>query len=314
VTPVPYPAAPGARTRWILDRRGPRVDVQPHLPHAFFAEPERTENGELAQVATVLLVGRECPWKCLMCDLWRNTTVTPTLPGAIPAQIAHALAHLPQCSVLKLYNAGSFFDPAAVPLNDWPAIADLCRGFERVILECHPRLVGPRVLQFAQMLDAKLEIAMGLETAHPASLDALNKRFTTADYASAARFLRSNDISVRTFLLVHPPFIPAGEKLSWLLQSLNFAFDSGSQVASLLPLRHGNGAIDFLAPEPQLSDLELAQERGLALKRGRVFADTWDLARFARCASCSSARIDRISRMNHSQRIEPRVPCSCREV
>jgi archaeosine synthase beta-subunit len=79
-------------------------------------------------------------------------------------------------------------------------------------------------------------------------------------------------------------------------------------------LRHGNGAVDLLSPEPHLNEIEEAQERGLALKRGRVLADTWDLGRFARCGSCTGPRIERISRMNLTQTIEPRIPCSRGEV
>ena len=73
-----------------------------------------------------------------MCDLWRNT-LTETVPtGAIPAQIDYALQRLPPARQIKLYNSGSFFDPQAIPLQDYPAIASSVKGFERVIVECHP--------------------------------------------------------------------------------------------------------------------------------------------------------------------------------
>ena len=73
-------------------------------------EDERTESGEIAPVATILLTNRECPWRCLMCDLWQHTLAGPTPIGAIPAQIDYALAQLPSARAIKLYNSGSFFD------------------------------------------------------------------------------------------------------------------------------------------------------------------------------------------------------------
>ena len=80
-------------------------------------------SGEIASVNTLFLTNRECPWHCVMCDLWKNT-LTETVPvGAIPAQIEYALARLPTARVIKLYNSGSFFDPRAVPVADYPAIA-----------------------------------------------------------------------------------------------------------------------------------------------------------------------------------------------
>ena len=101
-----------------------------------------------------------------MCDLWRNT-LTETVPvGAIPQQIDFALERCPRPPV-KLYNSGSFFDPGAIPLGDYAAIARVSSDFERVIVECHPALVGDQLPQFRDLLHGRLEVAMGLETVHP---------------------------------------------------------------------------------------------------------------------------------------------------
>src|SRR6185503_13071383 len=157
-------------------------------------EQERMASGEVANVATIFLTNRECPWKCLMCDLWRNTAPVP--PGSVPRQIEHALSRLPDASVLKLYNAGSFFDVGAIPRSDWRDIISLCLPFEQLVVECHPRLVGRNVLEFADMFQGQLEVAMGLETCNPVALEKLNKRITVQDFARSARFLRENKIAV----------------------------------------------------------------------------------------------------------------------
>ena len=52
---------------------------------------------------------------------------------------------------MKLYNAGSFFDPRAVPDADYDGVAAALAGLSRVIVESHPALVGPRV---DRLLDA----------------------------------------------------------------------------------------------------------------------------------------------------------------
>jgi uncharacterized Fe-S cluster-containing MiaB family protein len=307
---IPYPAQPGARSRWIRSLRGARHPADPERAHLAFVEDERNADGQVVPVATLFLTNRECPWTCAMCDLWRSTTTAPVPPGAIPRQIERALDSLPAASALKLYNSGSFFDAGAVPPQDWPAIAALCRRFRHVIVESHPRLIGPSVLKFAAMLDASLEVAMGLETAHPAALELLNKRIAPADFQRACTFLKQNSIAVRTFLLIRPPFVPGAEQDLWLRHSLRFAFDSGSEVVSLIPTRFGNGALEALgAQEPSLGEIEEALEFGISLRAGRVFADTWDLARFSRCPSCAAARSARLGRINLAQTIEPRVNC-----
>ncbi|MBK7998701.1 MAG: radical SAM protein [Verrucomicrobia bacterium] len=298
----------------MLARRGPRNPVDAGRPYAFLAEQERAESGEVVPVATLFLTNRECPWRCLMCDLWKNT-LTETVPaGAIPAQIDHALAQLPSARQIKLYNSGSFFDPRAIPPEDHAAIAERVRHFERVIVECHPALVGESALQFRDRLSGKLEVAMGLETVHPDVLPKLNKRMTLDQFSRAAEFLRQHDIALRVFVLVKPPFLDESKAREWAGRSVSFAFDCGASVVSLIPTRLGNGALETLeargdfAP-PKLATFEAAFDDALAQRRGRVFADTWDLERFSDCPACFTARKEQLERMNFTQQSEPAVSC-----
>lgn len=312
-----YPGNTVERSRWIQERRGSKNAVDANRPYAQLLERERMEDGRIAEVATVFLTNRECPWKCVMCDLWRNTAPAPR--GAVTRQISWALKTLAaggQASVLKLYNSGSFFDSGAIPRSEWGEIASLCAGFEQIIVECHPRLVNDEVSRFAETVGGKLEVAMGLETANPIALEKLNKRITLEDFQSAANFLRRRRIGIRTFLLVGVPFIRQEEQWEWMRISMEVAFDAGVAVVSLIPTRAGNGALDELERfgefrEPSLGDVEEAQEFGLQQQAGRVIADTWDLERFCGCSRCGRARRERLERMNLAQRIEARVECVC---
>ena len=84
-------------------RRAQNLD--PLRPWQFLAEEERSSGGEIALVNTVFLTNRECPWRCVMCDLWKNT-LTETVPvGAIPSQIEYALARLPAAPAVKSSSA-----------------------------------------------------------------------------------------------------------------------------------------------------------------------------------------------------------------
>src|SRR5712692_3931595 len=98
------------RDLWILSQRGAKNRLDPWQPHAYLVEPERSGAGELVDVATLFLTNRECPYRCLMCDLWKNTLDERVPAGAIPAQIRFASEHLPPARWIKLYNSGSFFD------------------------------------------------------------------------------------------------------------------------------------------------------------------------------------------------------------
>ena len=318
-----YPATQSARDRFVLERRGARPAHDPWRHQGLIVEDERTADGGRARVATVLLTGRECPWRCAMCDLWTYTTESDTPVGAIPTQVRAARVALrDQCTPItgiKLYNAGSFFDPRAVPECDYEPVAEALAGLSRVIVESHPALVGPRVDRLLTALDrhraagtppAQLEVAMGLETAHPIALDRLNKRFTLEHFAAAALALADRGVALRVFLLISPPFVPLAEQDAWLLRSVDAAFSCGASVVSLVPTRPGNGAVDALATGgsfrmPELEDIERSFTRALghAQGRGRVFVDLWDLERFAPAQQDIARRRDRLEAMNLEQRV-----------
>ena len=302
----PYPGTSSERDEWILERRPARETLDPHKPYLFFVEQELSASDEILPVATIFLTNRECPWRCVMCDLWRNTLTTSVPPGAIPAQIDSALSQLPAAHVLKLYNSGSFFDSRAIPVDDHPAIAERANRFGCLIVENHPALVNDDCLRFRDRLKCRFEIAMGLETVHPDILPKLNKRMTLEQFSSVATFLRLNDIDLRVFVLVQPPFMQPHEAVFWAQRSVDFAFDCGASAVTLIPTRGGNGAMEALAGKqqfsaPRLQTLEASFSYGLGLKRGRVFADLWNAETIAACSVCRTRRISRLRDMNLSQ-------------
>jgi radical SAM enzyme (TIGR01210 family) len=297
---------------WILAHRPPRNVVSADRPYAWLVEQEPAADGRLVDVATLFLTNRECPFRCLMCDLWKNTLETPVAPGQIPTQIRWALAQLAPAQHLKLYNSGNFFDPLAIPPKDYEEIARLAAPFERVIVECHPRLIGSRCWEFRRLLSGDLEVALGLETVHPEVLPRLNKQMTLDDFARAAQALRAEKAAVRAFILVRPPFLTDAEGLEWARRSLDYAFALGVECCSLIPTRAGNGALEELARRglfapPTLDSLESALEYGLSRRAGRVLLDLWDIDKISPEAPNRVARQARLARMNLSQRLEPPV-------
>lgn len=332
-----YPQSIRERNRWIVSRRGnrnastsadnlARTSLRQEVPHHFLRERELEADGSLAECVAVFLTNRECPWKCFMCDLWKNTLETSVSPGMIPRQIAYAFQQMGvsrsadgrSAMLVKLYNSGSFFDPRAVPAADYGKIAQLLAGFRRVIVECHPLLIGDSCLRFRDLLATELEVALGLETAHPAALKQLNKGFGVEDFLRKCDWLRENGIAMRVFLLVNAPFVPAAEQAEWVEKSIQLAADAGAEVIGLIPTRPGNGAVEALLrsglySRTRLEQLENALEAGIRSSRARVFADLWDLEQFRSCPCCFSERRIRLQRMNDQQRILNRIRCDqCR--
>ncbi len=302
--------------QWIVSQRGVKNSVDPGRPYAILIEKERSVSGDVEESAIIFLTNRECTYRCLMCDLWKNTTDITLPAGAIPDQIEWALESIADVKHLKLYNSGSFFDGRAVPEEDYQRIASLVSHFETVIVESHPRLIGERTLRFRDMLKPALHVALGLETVKPDLLMKLNKKMTLQDFTHAVGFLNNSGIPSRAFILLRPPFLTESDGIYWAERSLDFAFRIGVECCTLIPVREGNGAMDYLLEQghfarPDIHSLETVLEYGIGLNSGRVFADLWDLNLFSNCAKCFDRRAGRLSIINLNQMVPAPVECTC---
>ncbi|MEM1176722.1 MAG: radical SAM protein [Acidobacteriota bacterium] len=292
--------------RRLRAQRPAKIPPESGRPIAAQVELERTPEGDLERALTIFLAGRECPFTCIFCDLWRHTTDAPTPPGAIPEQIRialeeHAPKGAPPVESVKLYNASNFFDAGSVPPADDAKILDLVGGLRRVIVECHAKLVGRRAARYAERLGgagSRLEVAVGFETVHPQALAQLNKRVTVNDLRAASRRLREMDADLRAFVLIGVPFIDLGDEEAWVLRSVQEALDCGARVVSLIPMRSGESELVRLEREglwtpPDLDRVEAAYTRARELAPDRVFLDTWDLDKLRR-APGDGRRVERL--------------------
>ena len=283
-----------------FSRPTPGVEPMSVLREQEAADPQ----GGVADVLTVFLLGSECTFRCLMCDLWKYTHLERTASGAIAQQVVAALCDtaggLPAgdsseggvanrekslaANWIKLYNASNFFAPVNVPVADLPQIAAAVANFERVIVENHPRMLVDAISTFRSELSGRLEIAMGLETVHAATLERLNKQMTADDFRRACDWLRDRDVDVRAFVLLRPPGMSAEEGVDWCLRSADFARAAGARHISIIPLRGGNGALEKLAEQqqfapPSATDVALVMQQLLGWNDVVVTADMWDWER-----------------------------------
>ena len=301
----------------IRSLRPAKSAVDPSVPIDVLCEPERSGPDSTTFAVTVFLTGGECPFSCVFCDLWRYTLDEPTPVGALPKQLDMALSNLDvpaSASTIKLYNASNFFDNQAVPVQDWRPIADRLDDFDRVTVECHPKLVDERCVEFDAMLRGRLEVAMGLETVHPVALSRLNKGMTLEDFDRASELIVSSGLELRVFALVGAPWVPEPKTVDWVTRTTEYAFDSGARLVSLIAVRSGNGALDALADSgsftpPTLRVLEAAVERSIELDRGIVQADLWEVEKLKNCPACFERRLDRLQRLNLTGIVEEPVAC-----
>jgi radical SAM enzyme (TIGR01210 family) len=306
----------GIDDRWIRAYRGLKNRINTKRPYAFSIEEERTREGFIEKTATVFLTNKECPFTCLMCDLWKNTSDFSVSTDDITEQLDWVLPQISQASHIKIYNSGNFFDTKSIPVDAYPWLYKKLEGFKTLIVECHPLLIDERCLAFRDKLKPELQVAIGLETVNPGILSILNKGMTLENFEGSVRFLTSNNIQVRAFILLRPPFQDEDEGIKWAKRSLDFAFNCGVECCVIIPTRAGNGSLDLLKEkgyfqQPLIESLEEVLEYGIKLKGGRVFADLWDLEKFSNCDLCFSNRESRLREMNLHQVILDKTKCNC---
>lgn len=299
----------GLDEKQILELRSAKTPRDPWKHLGIVHEQETDARGKLVETSTVFLVGSECPFRCLMCDLWQYTLDQPTPSDALPKQLSEALQQIPHRQTIKLYNASNFFDRRSVPTEDLPKLAELCRDFERVIVENHPRLVSQKIVEFQSQINGQLEIAMGLETADPQILAGLNKRMTRESFATATAQLHSWGIQTRAFAIFQLPGVSPEAACDDAQNTVRFAYDCGIDVCTLIPLRPGNGAVDHLIQQnaatlPTLADYRAAAENCLkiAQRSNRVLlVDLWDMDQFQHCPDCLPHQLKILTAINQQQ-------------
>ena len=65
--------------------------------YGVFSEPELTRFGVVEDHNIILTTNKECSFKCVMCDLWKNTLEYRVENGVITKQVKDALEKLKVC-------------------------------------------------------------------------------------------------------------------------------------------------------------------------------------------------------------------------
>lgn len=267
--------------------------LDPDRPYAYIAEREPLLGTQLGMqrdvsqkassvgVSTIFLTASRCGVGCSMCDLHRNTLPTATPLGAIPRQIRFAQQQLPAADWVKLYNSGNFFDRSSIPVADYRSIGELCGHYERVIIENHPKFGRNRHVEFRDLIQGRLEIAVGLESVQPRMLERLGKQMTRDDFDRYAFFLRKSEIDLRVFLIFGAPGLTVSESIRWTRLSVRHAVRAGARHVSLIPARPGHGWNRMSDSLPKISLSDLADLFAFALEdldgTACLSVDLWEI-------------------------------------
>ena len=191
-------------------------------------------DGEAAGSLTMILRTRGCRWrKCNICGY--PSEGAPATAEDLTVQFRAATRDL-SCEdrVVKIYTSGSFLDPEEVPESVRVRIIDAlaAAGVEKLVFESRPEYITRELVE-ASAAKIRTEVAIGLETSSDLVRDqSIRKGFTFADYRRASDAVHRGGGSVKTYLLLKPPFLSEASAISDALRSARDAI-SHSDVLSL---------------------------------------------------------------------------------
>jgi len=287
-------------------------------------EEEEFYKDEIKDVFSLIFRTRGCHRSyssgCSMCGYYTDTN--PDIKSEdIKEQLDEALSHYDEQKIVKIYTSGSFLDKKEI--EDEMAFKIL-ESFdaEKIVIESRPEFVyRERVTKLSETVD-DLELALGLESANDFVLEkCINKGFAFKDYKKSVEQI-SDLVSIRTYLLLKPPFLTEKEAIGDLINSIQSISDF-TDIISVNPVNVQNGTLleelwhrglysppwlwsifEVLKSTEKINKPIFVSKAGLGSERGAN-----------NCEDCNDLFLKLIERFNKSQKtasLEKLPECDCK--
>jgi radical SAM enzyme (TIGR01210 family) len=207
-------------------------------PVSCWSEKDILDN-KIVNAFVIILRTKGCSWAlesgCSMCGYFNDSIWKHVSDKDILAQFDNAMKKYDNEPFVKIFTSGSFFDDKEIK----PKIREkiLTRLFEttkKVSVESRPEYLTDKNL--TGFKNKTLEVGVGLETANDEIREnCINKGFTFNDYKKAAKTLKKHNISLKTYVLVKPPFLTEKQSIDDAIQTIEKIMDI-TDVVSLNPV------------------------------------------------------------------------------
>ncbi len=204
-------------------------------------------SGEIVDAVVVILRTSGCSWArkkgCTMCGYINDCN--PEVSGEnLITQTERAFEKANGGDVLKIFTSGSFLDDREISHEARQKILERASGrFEQVTIETRPEYVTRESLEDCLSRVENLQVALGLESANDLVLShSINKGFLFSDYQKAADIVREVGASLKTYLLLKPPFLTEEDAINDSIESAKKIKDI-TDVISLNPVNVQKGTL-----------------------------------------------------------------------
>ncbi len=235
-----------------------RKDRNPNKAIATWIEDDRLIKKQ-GKAFVIILNSKGCKWGlgkdggCSMCGYSNETSSDITAENLIKQFLKGLeIFEKKEFQSIKIFNSGSFLDEIEIPIEAQNGILSLINDFNEVtevIIESRPEFVQKSVLKRLKSnlnKDKELEIGIGLESSNDfIRINNINKGFLFNDFVKAVDIAIKEDIRVKTYLLMKPPFLTEKEAIDDIVQSTLVAIKLGSRSISINPVNIQTGTFVY---------------------------------------------------------------------
>ncbi|MBS3816333.1 MAG: archaeosine biosynthesis radical SAM protein RaSEA [Candidatus Thermoplasmatota archaeon] len=284
------------------------------------------DKDELADVFALIFRTRGCSWSyesgCSMCGYYTQTN--PEIgKKELEIQLEEAIKKYEDQEIVKIYTSGSFFDSQEMPDELAEKILERFGAkAEKIIVESRPEYIEQKRVEDYSRYVNTLEVAIGLESADDFILkNCINKGFTYDDYRKSAEKI-SDYASIRTYLLMKPPFLLEKEAIEEMIRSIE-KISEITDIISINPVNVQNGTLleklwheGTYRPPRLWSIIEVLSraesEKPIVVSQAGLGSDRGA----HNCGECDEVVLEKIENYNKTQnesKFDPLPDCGCRE-
>lgn len=203
----------------------------PSDPEAIWKEKDLSSGKAVDTMVAILRTGG-CRWSktggCTMCG-YNTSSMLQVGEAELMAQLDKVMKRYDGEPFVKIYTSGSFLDTEEIPVPVRDRVFDEFSACERVLFESRPEFITEDVLK---TLPKNVTIALGLESANPEVLrKSIRKGFTPEDSRKAGIRIKEAGLSVRTYLLLKPPYLTESQAIEDTVASAIFADEYSDEIS-----------------------------------------------------------------------------------
>jgi hypothetical protein len=289
-------------------------------------------NKRIVDTFVIIFNTRGCSWAlksgCSMCGYFNDSSFENISDKDLLSQYEKAMERYNNESFVKIFNSGSFLDESEISEKVRNKILiDLNRKTKKFSFESRPEYITKKTINAVKKIyEKKIEIGIGLETADDyIRKNMINKGFTYKTYKKSVDILQKNDIDVKTYVLIKPPFLTEKESINDAINTVKKIKDI-SNVISFNPCNvQRNTIVEFLwkknkyRPPWLFSVVEILKEsKKIVGNNARLKCDVaggGNIRGAHNCKICDKNYLKAIANFSLNQNINvfKNLTCECKE-